>query len=92
MYLFLFNVGCLICKTTKGCENTKFKEERLEIKNELNIRSKALLLPDFPDEELINEFLVRKDNISKLDLRWKQPDLLKFVVSLVLYSKTPFNT
>lgn len=79
---YYYLVGCSLCKTFKGCDFTKYKEERLEIKNEVSMRNKALTLPNFPDEELINEFLVRKDNVSKLDLRWKQPDMVKFVVRM----------
>ncbi|CAH1118282.1 unnamed protein product [Phaedon cochleariae] len=71
--------GCNICGTISGCDPFKFKEERMRIKNELNIRSRALQDPNFPDENLINEFLVKKDNVSKLDLKWRQPDLVAFV-------------
>ena len=50
--------------------------------NEISIRKKALLVDDFPSQELINEFLCRKDPLpSSLDLKWKQPQILKFVVS-----------
>lgn len=65
-----------------GCDFTKFREERLEIKNELSMRSKALATEDFPSEELIKEFLIPKDNVAKLDVKWKQPDLVNFVVSV----------
>lgn len=76
--------GCMECRTTKGCDFSKFKEDRLAIKNELNIRSKALMDSNFPNEELINEFLVRKDNVDKFDLKWRQPDMIKFVVSFIV--------
>lgn len=55
----------------------------MEIKNELNMRSKALADPSFPDEELVNEFLVKKSNVSELNLEWTKPDLINFVVSWV---------
>lgn len=74
--------GCTSCKTYKGCDFSKFREQRLEIKNELGMRNKAINIENFPNEELINEFLIRKDNVSKLDLRWKQPNMVKFVVSI----------
>ncbi|KAF5293076.1 hypothetical protein FQR65_LT11068 [Abscondita terminalis] len=56
--------GCKQCTTLKGCDFTKFKNKRLEIKHELSIRSKALQDPNFPNEELINEYLTRKDNVK----------------------------
>lgn len=37
--------------------------------------------PKFPDENLINEYMVKKDNVSSLDLKWKKPDIVSFVVS-----------
>jgi hypothetical protein len=47
------------------------------------MRSKALADPSFPDEELVNEFLVKKSNVSELNLEWTKPDLINFVVSWV---------
>lgn len=59
-----------------------FRERRLSIKNELAIREKALKDPDFPSQDIINEFLTRKDKIPEsLDLSWVQPNLIAFVVS-----------
>lgn len=53
------------------------------MKNELNIRSKALLDDNFPNQELIDEFLVRKGEMpTALDLSWRQPNLVSFVVSM----------
>lgn len=72
--------GCVICGTDKGCDYTKYREWRLAVKNELNMRSKALGLADFPNEDLIKEFLVRKDNVRRLDLKWKRPDIVNFMV------------
>lgn len=65
---------------TKGCNGEKYKEKRLKIKNELSMRDKALQDPDFPNEKLIQEFLTKKDKVCKLDLKWRQPNVLKFVV------------
>lgn len=78
-----FFAGCLQCGTRNGCDETVFKEERVRIKNELNMRSKALADPDFPNYNLVKEFLVRKDNVSGFNLKWKQPDMLNFVVSIL---------
>lgn len=81
-FVHLANIlGCLLCKTQRGCDFNKFKLERLDIKNELNMRKKAITDKNFPDEELINEFLDRKDNISELNLKWGKPDLINFIVS-----------
>lgn len=71
-----------MCKTSQGCDSTKFKNERLEIKNELNMRNKALQDPSFPDEDLISEFLGKKSKVSELNLKWRKPDLFNFVVSV----------
>ncbi|KAJ8953872.1 hypothetical protein NQ314_007188 [Rhamnusium bicolor] len=60
--------GCNSCGTSKGCDSLKYKVERLSIKNEINIRTKALQDPNFPDENLIKEYLVKKDNILTLNL------------------------
>lgn len=44
------------------------------------MRNKALENPDFPNEELINEYLVKKDNVSELNISWQQPDMVRFMV------------
>lgn len=75
-------LGCRSCGTSSGCDFSKFKEERLFIKNEVNVRSKALKDPNFPNEELIEEYSVIKDKVSKVDLKWEQPNLVSFVVSI----------
>lgn len=75
-------IGCLSCHSTKGCDES-YKEERQRIKNELSMRDKALADANFPDQNLINEFLVRRDVASKLNLKWTQPDLRGFVVSKI---------
>ncbi|CAH1953569.1 unnamed protein product [Acanthoscelides obtectus] len=71
--------GCHDCGTKTGCDPFKYKEERIKIKNELNMRSKAMQDPNFPNEELINEFLLKKDHVSKLDVKWNKPDIMAFV-------------
>lgn len=61
---------------------SNFREKRVLISNELSIRKKTLLIDDFPSEELINEFLQHKDTVpTNLNLKWKIPDVHKFVVS-----------
>lgn len=47
------------------------------------MREKALADTNFPNQNLINEFLVRQDVASKLNLKWTQPDLRGFVVSKI---------
>lgn len=79
--------GCAGCGTTKGCDFTRYREERLQIKNEVNMRKKALATEGFPNEKLIEEFLVRKDNVSVLDLKWKRPDIVNFMVSIFIIIK-----
>ncbi|XP_018564614.1 flap endonuclease GEN [Anoplophora glabripennis] len=71
--------GCNSCGTTKGCDPFKFKDERLSIKNEINMRNKALQDSSFPNETLIKEFLEKKDNVSQLNLKWKQPNVVNFI-------------
>lgn len=44
------------------------------------MRNKALEDPHFPNEELINEYLVKKDNVSELNIIWKQPDMVRLTV------------
>jgi flap endonuclease GEN len=61
-----------------------FREKRSLISNELALRKKALLVENFPNQELINEFLVRKGSVpSKLDLEWKKPKIVEFIVSTI---------
>lgn len=63
------------------------REQRALILNEISLRKKALLVPDFPKQELIDEFLVRKDSVpTKLDIQWKQPQVDKFIVSFHIKS------
>lgn len=71
--------GCSVCRTHKGCDESLWKEQRLSIKAELTLRRKALLSPDFPNEEIIAEFLSEPDTIPNLNLNWRQPNLVKFI-------------
>lgn len=77
----MFFAGCKTCQTAKRCDQFKYKEERLRLKNEVAMRSKAMQDPNFPNEGLIKEFLDRKDHVKELELTWKQPNLVQFVVS-----------
>ena len=61
---------------------TNFREKRSLISNELSIRKKALLVENFPNQDIINEFLIRKGSVpSKLDLKWDKPKIVKFIVN-----------
>ncbi|OXU21375.1 hypothetical protein TSAR_005298 [Trichomalopsis sarcophagae] len=72
-------VGCVDCGTKVKCSDS-YKEKRTLISNELAIRKKALIIENFPNQELIDEFLVRKGPVpSELDLKWKKPMIVKFV-------------
>ncbi|XP_016989763.1 flap endonuclease GEN [Drosophila rhopaloa] len=71
--------GCSVCRTNKGCDESLWKEQRLSIKAELTLRRKALLSPDFPNEEIIAEFLSDPTTIPKLNLNWRQPNIVKFI-------------
>ncbi|ENN77668.1 hypothetical protein HUJ04_000838 [Dendroctonus ponderosae] len=71
--------GCKSCETAKGCDQFKYKDERVRVKNEVAMRSKAMQDPNFPDEAIIKEFLDRKDHVKELELTWKQPNLVQFV-------------
>ena len=61
-----------------------FREKRALLLNEIALRKKALLIEDFPNQELIDEFLIRKDPIPmKIDIQWKQPQVNEFIVSFI---------
>lgn len=50
------------------------------------MRKKALHDENFPNQELIEEFLNKKDLVpTKLDIEWKQPQINQFVVNILLY-------
>ncbi|XP_054006350.1 flap endonuclease GEN-like [Hylaeus anthracinus] len=71
--------GCIDCGTVIKC-NDSYREERALILNEIALRKKALLVEGFPNQELIDEFLIRKDPVpSKIDLQWKQPQMSKLI-------------
>ncbi|KAH8247985.1 hypothetical protein KR032_004466 [Drosophila birchii] len=71
--------GCSECRTHRGCDESLWKEQRLSIKAELTLRRKALLAPEFPNEEIIAEFLSEPDTIPSINLNWRQPNLVKFI-------------
>lgn len=74
--------GCGQCRQKPGCDGSLWKEQRLAIKSELTLRRKALAVAEFPSQAIIDEFLCRPVNLPKLDLKWRQPNLVKFLVSL----------
>ncbi|KAH8278244.1 hypothetical protein KR044_006951 [Drosophila immigrans] len=57
----------------------KLREQRLAIKAELMLRKKALTDANFPNEEIISEFLSEPDIVPNLNLDWQQPNIVKFV-------------
>ncbi|CAD7003617.1 unnamed protein product [Ceratitis capitata] len=71
--------GCGVCRTSSGCDESLWKEERLSLKAELSLRKKALIDPSFPSEEIIAEFLNEPKSVPKLNLTWRQPNVVKFV-------------
>lgn len=71
--------GCADCGTDRKC-NDDFREKRALILNEISLRKKALQDENFPNQELIDEFLIRKDSVpTKLDVTWKQPQISQFI-------------
>ncbi|XP_063696741.1 flap endonuclease GEN-like [Culicoides brevitarsis] len=76
--------GCSSCRTSLGCDGSVWKEQRLIIKAELQIRKKALVQEDFPQEDIIEEFLQEPQlpDSRELDMDWKQPNIVKFVKTL----------
>lgn len=71
---------------SKGCKaiGDSTKDRKVYVKNELNIRKKALELPIFPDEDLISEYLINNESVYNFNVDWKQPNIVKFIVSTVL--------
>jgi hypothetical protein len=45
------------------------------------MRRKALQDGNFPSQALVDEFLHRQP-VPELDLNWKQPDIVSFIVSV----------
>lgn len=71
--------GCIECGTTVKCHDS-YKEKRALLLNEIALRKKALLIEDFPNQELIDEFLIKKASVpSKIDIQWKQPQVNEFI-------------
>uniref|UniRef100_A0A182NR89 XPG-I domain-containing protein n=1 Tax=Anopheles dirus TaxID=7168 RepID=A0A182NR89_9DIPT len=77
--------GCLDCRMKPGCNETRWKQQRVNIKTELDIKRKALKDPDFPHEPIIEEFLTRPCDLPALDLSWRQPNLVKFIKNMSTY-------
>lgn len=50
---------------------------------ELQIRKKCMEVADFPSQAIIDEFTQEPIPMDSLNLRWKQPDLVKFLVILL---------
>ncbi|KAH8402852.1 hypothetical protein KR222_002931 [Zaprionus bogoriensis] len=71
--------GCSVCRTHRGCNAELWKEKRLSIKAELALRKKALEHQNFPNEEIISEFLSEPSLVPQLNLNWQQPNLVKFI-------------
>ncbi|XP_076383417.1 XPG-like endonuclease [Megalopta genalis] len=71
--------GCVDCGTIVKC-NDSYKEKRALILNEISLRKKALLVENFPDQALLDEFLIRKDSVpTKMDIQWKQPNISELI-------------
>lgn len=58
----------------------RFREQRLSIKSELQIRKKALTDDNFPSQEIIDEFFQTPIEMKHLELDWSQPNVIKFLV------------
>lgn len=62
-----------------------FREKKALLLNEITLRKKALLVENFPNQELIDEYLLRKDPVpKKIDIQWKQPHVNEFIVSFCI--------
>ncbi|CAK9800705.1 Flap endonuclease GEN [Anthophora plagiata] len=71
--------GCMDCGTDVKC-NDSYREQRALLLNEIALQKKALLIENFPNQELIDEFLIRKDPVpKKIDIQWKQPQINEFI-------------
>lgn len=71
--------GCQDCRTKVGCDESRWKNQRANIKTELDIKRKALQDPDFPPEAIVSEFMERKCELPPLDLEWRHPNIVKFI-------------
>lgn len=72
----------LSCKQINTFKHLSYRDQRLAIKSELMIRKKAMLNPTFPSEAVIDEFLKRPVSLPELNLQWKQPNVVKFLVNI----------
>ncbi|XP_014488944.1 PREDICTED: flap endonuclease GEN isoform X2 [Dinoponera quadriceps] len=71
--------GCADCGTIRKCSGN-YKEKRAVILNEISLRKKALRDETFPKQELMEEFLIRRDAVpTKLDIEWRQPQVSEFI-------------
>lgn len=71
--------GCIDCGTVVKCNNS-YREKKALLLNEITLRKKALLVENFPNQELIDEYLLRKDPVpKKIDIQWKQPHVNEFI-------------
>lgn len=61
--------------------NFPFRNDRLAIKNELQIREKALKDKKFPSTQVIHEFKKKLEPPRSFNKAWKQPNIVKIVVS-----------
>ncbi|KAK3913635.1 Flap endonuclease GEN [Frankliniella fusca] len=77
--------GCNHCGTTKSCylktdlDANKNLEKKRMLKNELNIRKKALQDNNFPSQEVIDEFLTSMEIPRQLPADWCQPNFISFM-------------
>lgn len=58
----------------------------MSIKTELQIRKKCMEVADFPSQAVIDEFKQQPIDIHGLNLRWKQPDVVKFLVGYRIFA------
>ncbi|XP_059608669.1 flap endonuclease GEN [Phlebotomus argentipes] len=75
--------GCALCGMSSGCDSSLWRDKRLLIRAEVQIRRKALLSDDFPQQDVIDEFLQASVTPRQLNLTWKRPKVLKFVGMMV---------
>lgn len=68
-----------------------FREKRLALKSELQIRKKALHNDEFPSQEIIDEFMQEPIDMTPLQLGWSQPNVVKFVVRNSCYIQFEIN-
>lgn len=62
------------------------REKRALMLNEISLRKKALHDENFPNQELMEEFLIKKNLVpTKLDIEWKQPQVNQFIVNILLH-------